>query len=107
MNADELLYNGQPVCNLKFCRSSDSISTELDNETIILDFCKGIYSSLDPVATTIWDCLAQPCTFQQIVERITAEYDVEEKQCCLDLLVFLKELQNNGLTCITHNEETD
>ena len=100
MNTGQLFFDNIAVETLIFCRSTDSISTTLDDEAIILNISKGLYSSLDPVGTSIWDALEVPSTFQQISDRILSEYDVTREQCAQDLLLFLKELRANKLIVV-------
>ncbi|MDO9069797.1 MAG: PqqD family protein [Deltaproteobacteria bacterium] len=90
--------------NLILCRKVDKLSTEMEQETVILDLASGVYSGLDEVGTTIWNILEQPQSFGDICQRIMAEYKVEEHVCRNDLLTFLKDLADNGL--ITLNKRT-
>lgn len=92
--------NVQDVYNLKFLKSSEKLSTELDGETVILDISSGMYSGLDPVGTTIWNILEKEVTFSQIVEEILDNYDVSEEQCINDLIDFLNDLEKNGLIVV-------
>ena len=81
-------------------RTQESVSTELDGETVILDIASGIYSGLDPVGTYIWNKLEQPLSVGFLHDAVLSQYDVIEEKCTADLLNFLKDLADNGLIVI-------
>lgn len=85
-------------------RAEDKISTELDEETVILDIASGIYSGLDPVGTTIWNLLEKPVAFIEIVQNILNTYDVSEEQCIVDLIDLLNSLSENELIVVRDAE---
>ncbi len=92
--------NNQQLFELILYRAKDSISTELDGETVILDIASGIYSGLDTIGTFIWNQLEQPATIAALRDAILERYDVAREQCVADLLAFLKDLADNGLILI-------
>jgi hypothetical protein len=89
----------QSVFNLMLCRTKGSISTELEDETVILDVSSGIYSGLDPVGTFIWNQLERPISVAALRQEIIKRYNINEEQCTVDLLNFLQDLSDNGLIC--------
>jgi hypothetical protein len=100
MNYSQILsLNNNSLFGLTILRSQDGISTELDGETVILNIASGIYSGLDNIGTFIWNFLKEPATIATLRDAILERYDVTEKQCVDDLLVFLKDLADNGLIC--------
>ena len=44
----------------------------------------------------IWNVLAEDVTIEQIVERVTAEYEVDAETARIDALAFLDELRQVG-----------
>lgn len=107
MNSDTLLFEGREIHTLTFSRSTGAISTDIDNETVILDISAGLYSNLDHVGTTIWNILEKPSTFRQILDRTVAEYDVSPAECSRDLITFLKELYENNLLIVQSSNEPE
>lgn len=83
-------------------RAKDSISTELDGETVILNMETGVYNGLDQVGTTIWNLLENPASIEDLTQGVLAEYDVSREQCTDDLCVFLSDLLTNKLIEIKH-----
>jgi Coenzyme PQQ synthesis protein D (PqqD) len=76
---------------------ADVVSCELGGETVILDMASGRYFALDPVGTTIWEWIQQPCTFAALCERLVGEYDVDHAACRQDVSRLLDQLVENGL----------
>ena len=97
MNSEVFSVSNRKVFEIRLCRAKDNISTELDNETVILDISSGIYSGLDPIGTFIWNQLEHAVTVAALRDAILERYDVTEERCVADLFIFLEDLADNGL----------
>lgn len=97
-------HDNQHLLSLILCRAKGNVSTELDNETVILDLSSGRYSGLDYVGTTVWKLLEQPISFSHLREKLLEEYEVSKEQCTGDLLVFLQKLVDNNLLMVEHDD---
>jgi len=86
---------------IRLYRKLDKISTELEDETIILDMDSGVYNGLDSVGTAIWRLLKHEIFFADLRQALMDEYDVEKNVCETDILSFLQKLASNGLITIT------
>lgn len=106
MNKEIFSINNKKVFHLIVSRKKESISTELDGETVILDIASGIYSGLDPVGTFIWNLLENPLSVMSLRDAILSQYDVSEEQCNADLLSFLKDLMDNGLIAVKNDSSS-
>ncbi len=95
-----LSLNNPKLNNLVFRRHEDKLSTNLDQETVILDTQSGIYSQLNPVGTTIWEMLTKPVTFDQILTMVVTTYKTTETECKAEIILFLKDLLKNQLIII-------
>jgi DNA polymerase elongation subunit (family B) len=73
------------------------VSCQVDAETVVLHFDKGLYFGLNEVGTLIWNQVQQPRKVQEIRDAILREYDVSNEQCERDLLSLLRELSDKGL----------
>jgi hypothetical protein len=103
MNDENMLSENNPALHsLLISRTIDNLSTEIDNETVILNISAGIYSTLDMVGTTIWNLLESPVTISEIINVVLMEYDVTKEQCITDLLDFLNSLSVNNLITISN-----
>ncbi len=104
MNIDKTLSPDNPhLTALYFCRLQDKLSTDLDQETIILDLESGIYSQLNPVASTIWKLLEIPVSFETIVNEVVSTYDVTKDSCTDEIISFLADLAENQLINIAND----
>lgn len=52
------------------------IAQTIAGETVIIDLSGGLYFSLDPIGTRIWELLAQGASMREIATQMHAEYDV-------------------------------
>jgi hypothetical protein len=77
--------------------SSRQVSTNVEGESVILNFDEGVYYGLDEVGARVWELLQSPVTFAAIRERLLAEYEVEPDRCERDLRSLLGELAEAGL----------
>lgn len=73
------------------------VSCQVDGETVVLHFDKGLYFGLNEVGTLVWNQVQQPRKVQEIRDAILHEYDVSNEQCERDLFILLEELSEKGL----------
>lgn len=81
----------------KLMRAQDMLSTELDQETILMSINAGAYYGLEGPAQTIWENIASPITFSALVDRLVKEYQVTPETCAQDLQSFLGKMEQEGL----------
>ena len=84
--------------------SSRQVSTEVEEESVILNFDDGVYYGLDQVGGRVWQLLQDPVTPIEIRDRIVAEYEVESERCEADLRELLGELHAAGLIEVDHGD---
>lgn len=77
--------------------TENQVSTNLEDEAVILHLKDGVYFGINQVGARIWNLLQVPRTVGEIRDVILEEYDIEPQQCEQDLLKFLKELHSKGL----------
>lgn len=85
-------------------RASDKVLSQvLDGEAVLLDLGSGTYFGLNEVGTVVWSCINPPGASEEavrldtIVEKIVADYEVNEQQACKDLFELLDELLSKGI----------
>lgn len=102
--ADTKLFSldNRNFLGLRICRNKNTVSTELDGETVILDVSSGVYSGLDLVGTFIWNMMEGTVLVSEIRDEVLKKYDVDEDQCVTDLILFLRNLAYNGLIEISN-----
>lgn len=69
-----------------------------EEELVLLDIAGGIYYTLaGPVSIRIWQSILTPCTLEDLVDRLVAEFDVERPACVNQTWAFLNHLASRGL----------
>ncbi len=78
-------------------RGSEHVEAEMAGQTVMMSISQGKYYALEGTARRIWELLAEPASVGEIVERLTAEYEVDREQCAAEVTHFVRELIENGL----------
>ncbi len=82
-------------------KRADSVtSAEVDGESVLLDLEEGMYYGLNPVGARIWDLIREPTAIGEVVDEITAEYDVERGQCLDDTIALVAEMSEDDLVVV-------
>ena len=77
--------------------SGAQVSTNVEDETVILDVDGGVYYGLDPVGARIWSLLQEPRTVAEIRDVLLDEYDVEPEPCEEAVQALVADLMRHGL----------
>ena len=78
-------------------RSLEIISSEIDDETVMMDSNFEHYYGLEAIGTEVWKLLENPISISQMADHFTERYDVTKEQCIEDLSKLLADLQDNGM----------
>jgi hypothetical protein len=70
---------------------------ELGEEIVFLDMERGVYYGLTDVAASAWRRLQEPMRFEDLVQAVMEEYEVDRERCEADLRTFLEQLNQKGL----------
>ncbi len=81
----------------RLSRANDLLSTELDQETVLMSIDAGAYYGLEGAARSIWKKLENPTSFSELVDYLVREYRVSRETCASDLQKFLAEIEREGL----------
>ena len=73
------------------------IVSDMDGEKVMLSIDKGKYFNLGVTGGAIWELMATPVTVEAIVSGLIEQFEVEEKVCREQVVVFLESLLNEGL----------
>jgi hypothetical protein len=79
------------------CRLGDMVTTELDEETIMMSIERGKFFGLDLVASRVWAMVQEPQRVSALVEGLVEEFDGERAAIERDLLAFLDALAGEGM----------
>jgi hypothetical protein len=81
----------------RLSRAQEMLSTELDEETVLMSIDAGAYYGMAGPARSIWKILETPLTFSALVDRLVMEYKITPEACAEDLQRFLGEMEREGL----------
>jgi hypothetical protein len=81
----------------RIIRKTNFLSSEIDDEVVILNIDKGEYNGLDEIGSDIWNFLESPLFLSDLVKILTEKYNVDQQQCTSDVIEFITELEKAGL----------
>lgn len=81
----------------KYIRRSDVISADMDGEVVMMDIMTGKYYNLGTTGGAIWGLLETPRSLNDLVNELTAKYDVDRKTCAAQVEAFLESGIQKGL----------
>lgn len=70
----------------------EQVSSNLAEESVILNLKSGIYYGLNAVGSWIWSRIQEPQSVSGLVEAIASEYDITPDRCQQDLFALLQDL---------------
>jgi hypothetical protein len=76
---------------------------EIGEETILLDTARGLYFSLDPIGSRMWQLLREHRALRPAYEVLLKEYDVEPERLETDLLALAAKMIDKGLASLKDN----
>lgn len=78
-------------------QTENSVSCEIEEQTVLLNVEAGKYHGFNEVASKIWQIIESPVKVNQICDQLIHEFDISREQCELEVLGFLKQLNDAGL----------
>ncbi|MGM0889327.1 MAG: lasso peptide biosynthesis PqqD family chaperone [Bacillota bacterium] len=83
-----------------------NIVSDMDGEKVMLNIEKGKYYNLGELGGSIWDLMKEPITFDQLVNELLTQYDVDNEVCVVQVTDFLTQLNDEGLMKIVDNRNS-
>ncbi|HOU97376.1 MAG TPA: PqqD family protein [Bacteroidales bacterium] len=83
--------------NTIFQRQKEVVFTFLDHEIMLLNPQTGQYYSFNKVGAYIWELLAKPTSYNELIVSLQAKFDVEKEKCETDTKKFLTLLLDKHL----------
>jgi hypothetical protein len=83
-----------------------AVSSLVDNEMIIVLPEKGQVKVLNDVATQVWNMLDGHNSIQQIVNKISVEYEIAEDSIQDDILQFIQVLVDKDMITLVEGESS-
>lgn len=86
--------------------AANQISSNLSQESVILNLENGSYYSLNEVGTRIWQIIQEPTSVEKIATILQEEYEVDRDECQQSILALLKDLKQHGLIEVQHESRS-
>ncbi|MBD0379748.1 lasso peptide biosynthesis PqqD family chaperone [Paenibacillus sedimenti] len=87
----------QIASNQRIAQNEGNLVSNMDGEKVMLSIKSGKYYNLGSTGGRIWELIETPATLQQIVETLSAEYEIEASVCEEQVRTFLTSLSKEGL----------
>ncbi len=78
-------------------RDSEVLVAEAAQDLIMVNIATGYYYGLSDVARRIWDAIEGPKRVSDLIDDLTASYDISLSSCQEQTLSFLEALRDEGL----------
>lgn len=82
---------------MKYQHKPGILAADMDGETVMMDADTGKYYNLSEVGGRIWTLTENPLTWDELVQSLTDEYDVDRAQCENDIKPFMDQMIQTGL----------
>lgn len=69
----------------------------MGNETVMMNTDNGDYLGLNTVATAVWDQLATPTKYEDLINYLLSEYEVDKAQCEIEVAKLLQDMQGKKM----------
>lgn len=73
------------------------VSSELDDELVLLHTTEGHYYGVNEVGRYIWNLIDEPQRVETITDAVASDFDTTREECRTDVLEFLTEMSEAGL----------
>lgn len=83
--------------NTKVTATSETVSTEVEGERVLLNLETGMYHGMNAVGAKIYSAIDEPTSVKEISREISNQYNVEREQVATDIQNFLNSLLEAGL----------
>jgi hypothetical protein len=78
-------------------RSPDVIGAEADQDLVMVSISTGSYYAVSEVAREIWEAIEQPKKVSDLIDELSATYNVDRSSCQEQTLSFLQDLLTENL----------
>jgi hypothetical protein len=78
-------------------QSPGNIISDMDGETVMLSIDNGKYYNLGEMGGYIWNIIKTPSSFNELISKLTNEFDVEVIECEKEVIPFLELLLKEKL----------
>jgi len=81
-------------------QSPGNIVSDMAGEKVMMSIENSKYYNLGEIGGYIWDLIKLPVLMEEVIARLTAEYEISKQECELQVFAFMESLVNEGLVQI-------
>src|SRR5262249_6562427 len=81
-------------------RDADIIQAEADQDIVMVSIASGFYYGVSGVARDIWEKVEHPTKISDLIDSLTANYNIDRPTCQEQTLSFLNDLLDDGLLLV-------
>lgn len=81
----------------RYTRNKNLVGATIDDELVMMSVEHGQYYGLGGVGPRVWELIEEPRTFEDLVNQILEEFEVEREVCEKDMVEFLAQMEKLGL----------
>jgi Coenzyme PQQ synthesis protein D (PqqD) len=78
-------------------RDTDVIAAEVDRDLVMVSIANGFYYGVADVSREIWEAIEHPRKVSDIIDDLTATYNIDRSSCQEQTLSFLEDLMTENL----------
>ena len=78
-------------------RNPELLSVEMDGDLVMMSIESGNYFGVSGIGPSIWSFLETPKQFDEVVNEIVENFEVEPELAAADLHKFVAEMAQNGM----------
>ncbi|WP_226526486.1 lasso peptide biosynthesis PqqD family chaperone [Metabacillus niabensis] len=77
-----------------------NIVSDMGGEKVMLSIGNGKYYNLGEIGGVVWDLAKKPITIEKLVTHLVSHYEVEQNECEVQVMKFIKQLNAEGLLIV-------
>ena len=80
------------LAHKRYIQNKEIIQSKIGEEVVMLDVESGFYFGLNSVASIIWGMLEKEITFNELIDQLLSQFDVDRQLCEQDTQELLDQL---------------
>jgi len=82
-------------------RSPSVLTADVDGEIVMMSIEQGRYFGLDDIGSDIWRRIEPPCSFAELIKRLTVDYDADRATIAADVHALLGRMAAQDVVRLT------
>jgi hypothetical protein len=81
----------------RFIQNKSIVQSKIGEEVVMLDMESGFYFGLNSVASVIWGLMANEIGFEELIDQLMAQFEVEKSLCETDTKELLDQMLEKNI----------